>query len=219
MDLKLIEQINELLLNGRTQLKKEAAADVKNKLIAKRENLKENFIVNLPSNYNNEKELFELFVRIENLKTTLLKLKSENVLLSTSLAKKKSENNSKHNVSNELNSLVFKSIHLKRQLCYTSCLIKIEEIKLMLEANLTELDQSLKKKLEKPSSNDKRNEKHELHLHLIEQNNLFETTISNYLQLKSMLAAISSTKCTSLLRYLIDSIEIYHDKLKSILTK
>ena len=129
MDSKLIEQINELLLVGRSQLKKEAACEIKNKLIAKRENLKENFIVNLPPNYNNEKELLELFNRIDGLKSTLTKLKAENMQLNNLLLKKTKESSAQDEISNELSPLVVKSIHLKRQLCYTNCLIKIEEIK------------------------------------------------------------------------------------------
>ena len=126
MDSKLIEQINELLLGGRSQLKKEAATEIKNKLLAKRETLKENFIVNLPSNYSNEKELLELFVRIDNLKTSLHRLKAENVALN-SFIKKKRENSC--DISDELRPYVVKSIQIKRELAYTNCLIRIEELK------------------------------------------------------------------------------------------
>ena len=126
MDPKLIEQINELLLAGRSQLKKDAATDIKNKLLAKRETLKENFIVNLPSNYNNEKELLELFDRIDNLKASLLKLKAENISLNEFI---KNNKENSPNISDELSPFVIKSIQIKRQLAYTNCLIEIEELK------------------------------------------------------------------------------------------
>jgi hypothetical protein len=85
----------------------------------------------------------------------------------------------------------------------------------MLDKNLEQIDQSLNKKAEKPTSTNK----NELYLQILEQNDIIETTVGNYLKLKNLLQSISTTKCNNLLKYLIDSIKIYHDKLKQILIK
>ena len=92
-------------------------------------------------------------------------------------------------------------------------------IRANLDENLIELNGSLK--IEKPQQTDKKVDKpkNEWCLHLLKQNELFETTIDTYLELKEMLESINSSKCTHLLNYLIGSIEIYHEKLKKILTK
>ncbi len=133
MDSKLIEEINELLIVGRSQLKKEPATLIRNKLSEMREKLKENFILNLPSNYNNERELFDLFNRIEVIRKSLKDLKIENnQVINDHLKANNNKQNNKDDDDDEeeqLNAAIYESIRLKRQLCYTSCLIKIEELK------------------------------------------------------------------------------------------
>ena len=131
MDSKLIEEINELLLAGRSQLKKEPATLIRNKLSEMREKLKENFILNLPSNYNNERELFDLFNRIEVIRKSLKDLKIENnqVINDHLKANNNKQNNNDDDEEEQLDAAIYESIRLKRQLCYTSCLIKIEELK------------------------------------------------------------------------------------------
>ncbi len=134
MDSKLIEEINELLIAGRSQLKKEPATLIRNKLSEMREKLKENFILNLPSNYNNERELFDLFNRIEVIRKSLKDLKIENnqVINDHLKANNNKQNNKDDDDDDEeeqLDAAIYESIRLKRQLCYTSCLIKIEELK------------------------------------------------------------------------------------------
>jgi hypothetical protein len=133
MDSKLIEEINELLIAGRSQLKKEPATVTRNKLSEMREKLKENFILNLPSNYNNERELFDLFNRIEVIRKSLKDLKIENNQVINDHLKannnKQNNNNDDDEEEEQLDTAIYESIRLKRQLCYTSCLIKIEELK------------------------------------------------------------------------------------------
>lgn len=132
MDSKLIEEINELLIAGRSQLKKEPATVIRNKLSEMLEKLKENFILNLPSNYNNERELFDLFNRIEVIRKSLKDLKIENNQVINDHLKannNKQNNNDDDEEEEQLDTAIYESIRLKRQLCYTSCLIKIEELK------------------------------------------------------------------------------------------
>ena len=98
-----------------------------------REKLKENFILNLPSNYNNERELFDLFNRIEVIRKSLKDLKIENNQVINDHLKannnKQNNNNDDDEEEEQLDTAIYESIRLKRQLCYTSCLIKIEELK------------------------------------------------------------------------------------------
>ena len=93
----------------------------------------------------------------------------------------------------------------------------VAQIRAQLDANLTDLNKSLKTEIPLPT--DKKADKNERLMHLLEQNDLFETTIGTYLQLKELLESISTSKCSHLLNYLVNSIEIYHDKLKKILSK
>lgn len=96
-------------------------------------------------------------------------------------------------------------------------MIKIEEIKYDLERNLLKLNQSLTKKSEAKPSNEKKFDKNEQLVHILQQNNLFEVTIQYYLKLKSLLESIKTTNCTNLLNYLIKHVQVYHDKLKSLI--
>jgi hypothetical protein len=125
--LDLVEQINDLLNNDRNQLKKEISSEIINKLISKRDNLKENFLLNLPFNYNNEKEFIDLYQRIEQLNINLKNLKTERSLISEKLAD--IHNEKETSIEKEIKPLIIQSIHIKRQLSYIKCMKKVEELK------------------------------------------------------------------------------------------
>lgn len=129
MDVEIIEQINDLLNNDRAQLKKENSAEIISKLINKRDTLKENFLLNLPFNYNNEKEFADLFSRIETMNKTLGKIKSEKEVIASKLKETLGETDTQISIEVELEPLILKSIYVKRQMAYLGCMIKVEELK------------------------------------------------------------------------------------------
>ena len=127
MDMILVDQLNDLLNNDRNQLKQDNVKEIINKLVSKRDNLKENFVLNLPFNYNNEKEFSEFFQRMDMLTKELGDLKSDRTAILEKL--KSQEGDNKSSIEIELSPLVLKSIHIKRQLSYIKCMISVEELK------------------------------------------------------------------------------------------
>lgn len=53
----------------------------------------------------------------------------------------------------------------------------------------------------------------------MDQKNLFEKTVILFKELRSLLKKIMETKCVNLLVYIMDSVQNYHEKLKSLLIK
>lgn len=125
---EVVEQINDLILD-RSQLKKENAAEIVDKLTSKRDTLKENFVLNMPFNFNDEQEFSELFKRVDLLNKSLRELKVEKEKITDELNRTAVKHEKKSDAENQLEPLVLKSIHAKRQMAYLRCLIKIENLK------------------------------------------------------------------------------------------
>lgn len=125
---EVVDQINGLILD-RNQLKKENAAEIIDNLTSKRDALKENFVLNMPFNYNDEQEFSNLFKRVDLLNNSLRELKVEKEKITDELNQTAVKHKTKSDAENQLEPLVLKSIHIKRQLAYLRCLIKIENLK------------------------------------------------------------------------------------------
>lgn len=125
---EVVDQINGLILD-RNQLKKENAAEFIDNLTSKRDALKENFVLNMPFNYNDEQEFSNLFKRVDLLNNSLRELKVEKEKITDELNQTAVKHKTKSDAENQLEPLVLKSIHIKRQLAYLRCLIKIENLK------------------------------------------------------------------------------------------
>lgn len=124
------EQINDLIVD-RSLLKKENAAEIIDKLTSKRDTLKENFVLNMPFNYNDEQEFSDLFKRVDLLGNSLRELRVEKEKITDKLNQTAVKHETISDAENQLEPLVLKSIHIKRQMAYLRCLIKIENLKLV----------------------------------------------------------------------------------------
>ena len=123
-------KINELIGADRSQLNKENSAELVLKLKSKINSLKDNFVVNLPPKYNDENEFANLCSKISALKSRLYASKAENQELQDLLYKYKSNDNkptSEHEA--EIKSMIFKSICIKRQICYIQCIKQLVQFK------------------------------------------------------------------------------------------
>jgi len=125
---EIIEQINELI-NDRNQLKKDSASETIKKLVDKRDQLKQSFILNLPFNYSNEAEFSDLFQRVGLINVSIRCLKNEKEAIASRLRETASREDSKSNVESDLEPRVLKSLQIKRHMAYLRCLIKVEELK------------------------------------------------------------------------------------------
>ena len=134
---EIAEKINDLIGLERIQLSKENTNELIVKLKNKINSLKDNFIVNLPHQYNDEVEFLKLCTKIANLKERLNGLKKEDEKIRNLVESLKSsrqtanefETSSSQKVEAQLKVLILKSICVRRHLCYIKCLIKVDEYK------------------------------------------------------------------------------------------
>ena len=52
-----------------------------------------------------------------------------------------------------------------------------------------------------------------------DQMNLLKEAIGMYKKLRELLESIANTKCVNLINYILESIQIYHEKLRNFLVK
>ena len=220
----VVEQINNLIID-RKHLKKENAAEVIDKLTNKRDTLKENFVLNMPFNYNDDQEFSGLYKRIDVLSNSLKELKIEQEKVTDQLNRTTADHETKSDAETDIEPLVFKSIHIKRQMSYFRCLIKIETLKETISSNIKNLngikeDEQAQSLMVKQQKLDKRatDKLEQLDKHkVLEHKVLFEKTILLYKELRNLLEKILNSKCTNLIVYLSDLIIAYHSSLKSLL--
>jgi hypothetical protein len=133
---EVIDKVNELIGSDRGLLSPENSNELISKLRNKINSLKDNFIVNLPLQYNDEKEFLKLCAKISDLKKRLEELKDEHGKVKKLIHDFKSEQSRADSAEDcdnwheELNTLLMKRISTKRKACYVKCLTRIEELKL-----------------------------------------------------------------------------------------
>ncbi len=128
---EVIDKVNELIGSDRSLLSPENSKELILKLKAKINSLKDNFIVNLPHQYNDKNEFLKFCTKIGDLKKRLDELKDEHHKMKKLINDFKSEQSRLDGECwrEELKTLILNRISEKRKACYVKCLIRIEELK------------------------------------------------------------------------------------------
>ena len=126
----LIDIINETIGNDRKNIG-ESINYLIEKLKTERDKSRENFISNLPINYNDEHKFDNLSLDINKLHEKIENLKLQNVKLIQTIDNYKNEQKTEEqkNLEIELKPLVLKSIQIENYYQYIKSLIEINELK------------------------------------------------------------------------------------------
>lgn len=126
----IIDIINETIGIDRKNLLSNASSLI-DKFKIERDKLRNNFITNLPINYNDETKFNNLSSDINKLHEKILNLKLQNTQLNQTIDNYKSEKKSEKQLQleNELKPLIKKSIEIERYLLYIRCLIDVSDLK------------------------------------------------------------------------------------------
>ena len=126
----LIDIINETIGNDRKNIG-ESINYLIEKLKTERDKSRENFISNLPINYNDEHKFDNLSLDINKLHEKIENLKLQNVKLIQTIDNYKNEQKTEEqkNLEIELKPLVLKSIQIENYCQYIKSLIEINELK------------------------------------------------------------------------------------------
>ena len=141
---EIIDKVNDLIGIDRSLLSKENTSELVFKLKNKINSLKDNFIVNLPHQYNEEGEFIKLCSKINNLKERLNMLKQEDEKIMKLVNSYKivddegDQNPENSSYKDEIKALILKSICIQRYYCYIKCLIRLDEFSLKLDENFAE---------------------------------------------------------------------------------
>jgi hypothetical protein len=126
----LIDLINESIGIDRKTFG-ESTKYLVQKLKLERDKSRENFISNLPINYNDEHKFDNLSTDINKLHEKIVNLKLQNTQLNQTIENYKNEQKSEkqQNLEVELKPLILKSIQIERYLLYINCLIDVNDLK------------------------------------------------------------------------------------------
>lgn len=126
----LIDIINETIGVDRKNLG-ESTTYLMEKLKTERDKSRENFISNLPINYNDEKKFDNLSLDINKLHEKIANLKLQNVQLNQTIDNYKNENKSEKQMKleEELKELISKSIKIERNYLYIKSLSHVNKLK------------------------------------------------------------------------------------------
>jgi hypothetical protein len=135
---EIVDKVNDLLGTDLNRLAPEHVNELITKLKSKINNLKDNFICNLPHQYSDEAEFFKLCEQIAELKERLAELKEEHAKAKELMSQfnrddvlETTESNNEESQSNwhELRTQVIKRIGAKRKASYVKCLMRVEVLK------------------------------------------------------------------------------------------
>ena len=126
----LIDIINETIGVDRKNLG-ESTTYLMEKLKTERDKSRENFISNLPINYNDEKKFDNLSLDINKLHEKIANLKLQNVQLNQTIDNYKNEEKSvkQMKLEEELKELISKSIKIERNYLYIKSLSHVNKLK------------------------------------------------------------------------------------------
>jgi hypothetical protein len=241
---ELVNGINDLVGSDRTQLEANKFENLIKSLETKRSDLRQSFLVNLPLNYTDDKQFQALCCQIKDFSKRITNLHNDEYQLNETIQNYCDKTNLTA-IDTDLKPLLIRSITIERFIAIIKCEIRIKTIKSKLDSQLIELNSKIEenestemklKKIKKdkidssssssaststsgvggPStpSNDLVNASIRLQKNIEE---MTESTIGVYLELKEMYETIQTTKCSQLLTKLEEQIQHYNKKISSIL--
>lgn len=133
----VVNKINDLIGLDRSVLSSaESSSELVNKLKAKIDSLRDNFIVSMPREYNDESEFGKLCNKIESLSSRYATLKTDHSKIRSLIEdyKKKSSlkeaaGGSSTTEESELRDLIMRTISVQRYLIYIRSLIKLDSFR------------------------------------------------------------------------------------------
>lgn len=218
---EVVNKVNELIGMDRSLLSSnESANEIVNKLRNKIDALRDNFVVSIPCEVNNQGKFGNLCGQIESLADQYATLKADHAKIRTLIDeyKRKSSSSSSGQHDEELRNLIAKCMSVQRYLIYVRTLIKIDELSSLIDSHLAQLSEMKERAAAKAAMPDLNTPSSVLN-QLGETEKFIRKLVELYRSLINYSNEIVATKCVNLRNYIQDVRSYYFEKVKLILSK
>lgn len=219
---EVVNKVNELIGMDRSLLSSnENANEIVNKLRNKIDALRDNFVVSIPCEVNNQGKFGNLCGQIESLADQYVTLKADHAKIRTLIdeyKRKSSSSSSSGQHDEELRNLIAKCMSVQRYLIYVRTLIKIDELSSLIDSHLAQLSEMKERAAAKAAVPDLNTPSSVLN-QLGETEKFIRKLVELYKNLINYSNEIVATKCVNLSNYIQDVRSYYFEKVKLILSK
>lgn len=136
LNAELVDQLNDLIGADRAKISADSSNELIQKLTFKMNAIKDNFVVNLPHQYNDQNEFLSLCEKVKWSREQVIKLKQEEEKIRQLIESYRAtchveaeDDESNYRPEKELRALVLKSICIQRYSSYVKSLSVVEELK------------------------------------------------------------------------------------------